>query len=63
MEAADTLTQADWTATTKTVGTLFTKDGAKNMLRNKASSCEGWTLDFTPAGARGKTLKIRLAYY
>ena len=61
-EFADTLTNNGWIAQTSKDGTvqIFTKDGAKYVLREKAASYAGWSADFTPAGSPRATLKIRL---
>ena len=61
-EFADTLTNNGWIAQTSKDGTvqIFTKDGAKYVLREKAASYAGWPADFTPAGSPRATLKIRL---
>jgi hypothetical protein len=61
-EFADALTDNGWSAESSKDGTaqIFTKDGAKYVLREKASTYEGWSAEFTPAGAKRATLKIRL---
>jgi len=61
-EFADTLTNNGWTSRTSGDGQvqIFTKDGAKYVLRENASSYDGWSADFTPADSPRVTLKIRL---
>ncbi len=63
-EFADNLTAQGWSS--RVVGdgkaTLFEKDGARYSLREDADSYHGWTADYTPAGARQTTLKIRLGW-
>jgi hypothetical protein len=64
-EFADTLTSGGWTSRTSSDGVMqiFQKDGAKYVLRSKNSSgYPGWTVDFTPAGAKQHILEIRLGY-
>jgi hypothetical protein len=39
---------------------IYTKDGVKYTLREKADSYNGWTAEYFPAGSTGATLKIRL---
>jgi hypothetical protein len=38
---------------------IFTKDGAKYVLRENAPSYDGWSAVFTPADSSRVTLKIR----
>jgi hypothetical protein len=61
-EFADTLMANGWVAQTSKDGAvqIFTKNGAKYVLRSKASSYSGWSADFTPAQSSRVTLKIRL---
>lgn len=63
---AGTLTSEGWTSRAVGPGrrfTLFEKDGAKYLLRDKNSSgYNGWTADFTPAGSKKHVLEIRLGY-
>ena len=63
-EFADSLTATGWTSRASTDGAvqIFERDGAKYVLRDRASSYGGWSADFTPAGAPKPTLKIRLGY-
>lgn len=63
-EFGETLTKAGWTSRVSKDGNvqIFEKDGAKYVLREKADSYSGWTGSFTPSGAPGETLKIRLGY-
>lgn len=69
------VTHTDFAATLKSEGwaprpigpggrfTMFEKDGAKYVLRDKNSSnYKGWTADFTPAGSKKHVLEIRLGY-
>ncbi|MFJ4209098.1 RHS repeat-associated core domain-containing protein [Paenarthrobacter sp. NPDC089675] len=65
VEFADTLVRGGWTSRISKDGQvqILERAGAKYILRNKNSSgYAGWTADFTPAGATGKTLEIRLGY-
>ncbi|MGH3248465.1 MAG: hypothetical protein ACRDOI_19985 [Trebonia sp.] len=61
-EFGDALTGNGWSVRTSQDGTvqIFTKDGAKYILREKAGSYDGWSADFTPVGSSRVTLKIRL---
>lgn len=65
IEFADNLTNGGWAAHTSKDGNvqIFSKDGAKYVLRSKNSSdYPGWTADFTPVGSKGHTLEIRLGH-
>ena len=63
-EFAETLIARGWSLKPSKDGAvqIFERDGAKYVLRDGAKSWGGWTADFTPAGAYGATLKIRLGY-
>lgn len=63
-EFADNLLSGGWTSQTSKDGSaqIFQKDGAKYVLRNQAANYDGWTADFTPAGAQRAMMKIRLGY-
>jgi RHS repeat-associated protein len=64
-EFAETLIQGGWISRTSPDGRvqIFSKDGAKYVLRRENSSgYPGWTADYTPSGAQGHTLEIRLGY-
>nr|MDT0661119.1 RHS repeat-associated core domain-containing protein [Micromonospora sp. DSM 115978] len=61
-EFADNLVARGWTRSTSKDGQtlIFQKDGAKYVLREKAKTYGGWTAEFTRAGDKKVTLKIRL---
>ncbi len=60
-EFRDSLRAEGWQALEKPRGTLFEKDGSKWFLRSaNSSNWDGYTADFTPAGASRKTLELRL---
>jgi RHS repeat-associated protein len=63
-EFAGGLTGAGWASRTSKDGAvqIFSKDGAKYVLRERAGSHAGWTADFTASGASDVTLKIRLGH-
>ncbi|MFC4110781.1 RHS repeat-associated core domain-containing protein [Micromonospora zhanjiangensis] len=61
-EFADTLISNGWSRSVSKDGSvqIFQKGGAKYALRGNARTYDGWTAEFTPAGSRRATLKIRL---
>lgn len=57
------LTAEGWKETTSTSGrgaTIYMNDGAKYVVYPESDSTGGPTAEFTPRGASGSTLKIRL---
>jgi RHS repeat-associated protein len=61
-EFGDILVSNGWSRSMSKDGNsiIFQKDGAKYAVRSKAKSYDGWTAEFTPAGVKKVTLKIRL---
>ena len=61
-EFGETLVANGWEQSVSKDGKsfIYQKDGAKYALREKADSYAGWTADFTPAGTKKVTTKIRL---
>jgi RHS repeat-associated protein len=63
-EFADNLSKGGWTVRTSKDGKvqIFSKNGARYVLREGADSYNGWTADFYSLGSSKIDLKIRLDY-